>query len=220
MSKILIVLCNSIHTIISFVQCLASINWEKDLVIVYHTVVFSCNRSLAVLHTSFAAFIRSCTCTCNNCSLSWVTIVHTHVHTHLHTRVTMATDRPSHLIISPFPECKHLINNHERRLCYVLHSISPVKYKLWDRNELLSFWILPLKDMRSTEPFMHVVDSTSMLTSPHSFLRLNIFYDDCYCVSLEAQDGEEDLRDIAHRLQATAPKLTPSHEVCVCCRKN
>lgn len=145
--------------------------------------------------------------------------IHMYIHICIHI-VTMATDRPSHLIISPFPERKHLINNHERRLCYVLHSISPVKYKLWDRNELLSFWILPLKDMRSTEPFMHVVDSTSMLTSPHSFLRLNIFYDDCYCVSLEVQDGEEDLRDIAHRLQATAPKLTPSHEVCVCCRKN
>lgn len=42
---------------------------------------------------------------------------------------------------------------------------------------------------------------------------MNIFYDTFYCVSLESYEMEEDVREIASRLQAIAPKLTASHEV-------
>ena len=44
--------------------------------------------------------------------------------------------------------------------------------------------------------------------------RINLFYDDSYCLSLECYEtNEDDCADIWNRLHSLAPKLTLSHEV-------
>ena len=58
-------------------------------------------------------------------------------------------------------------------------------------------------------------DLKVLLSAIYPFLcSLNIFYDDCYCLSFESHDeSEEDIREIAGRLHTLSPSLTSSHEV-------
>ena len=52
----------------------------------------------------------------------------------------------------------------------------------------------------------------ALLFVPGVFLtyRINLFYEDSYCLSLESED---DMREMMTRMQTVAPKLTASHEV-------
>ena len=43
--------------------------------------------------------------------------------------------------------------------------------------------------------------------------RINLFYDDSHCLSLECYENDEDCVEICTRLHNIAPKLTLSHEV-------
>lgn len=51
-----------------------------------------------------------------------------------------------------------------------------------------------------------------LLISPH-INRMNLFYDDCYCLSLDFHESDDELREMITRIQAVAPRLTSSHEV-------
>jgi hypothetical protein len=43
--------------------------------------------------------------------------------------------------------------------------------------------------------------------------RINLFYEDSYCLSLDCLDSEDDVRELVTRMQNVAPRLTASHEV-------
>ena len=55
----------------------------------------------------------------------------------------------------------------------------------------------------------------ALLFVPGVFLtyRINLFYEDSYCLSLECLESEDDMREMVTRMQTVAPKLTASHEV-------
>lgn len=45
------------------------------------------------------------------------------------------------------------------------------------------------------------------------FCRMNLFYDNSHCLSLDCLESEDDVRELITRMQAVAPRLTASHEV-------
>lgn len=71
--------------------------------------------------------------------------------------------------------------------------------------------LVVFKDLNSSATVLHI--PTESLTGwLQDKSRLNLFYDDSHCLSLELYDSEEEPGEIATRLQAVAPRLSLSHE--------